>query len=102
MNPAHECFLLDFFPKLDCENLLTDRGDRVPYFPSPRGDSALVSLLYLRREALGVGERAPELPGLDRGRRARALRDGEGRAHRAVLRVAQLKQSRGGLRGTVR
>src|SRR5436305_14555784 len=89
-----------YVPELDCDNLLPDRGDRVPYFPPPPGGSALVSLLYLRREALGGGERVPELLGLDRGRRARALREGEGRAHRAVLRVAQLEQSSGGPRGT--
>src|SRR5919199_4618345 len=65
-------------------------------------DLAFVGLLYPGREALGGGERAPELRRLDRGGRPASLRDGEGRAHRAVLRVAQLEKPLGGLRGTVR
>src|SRR5829696_5444229 len=61
--------------------------------------SVLVRLFDLGREPLGGRELTPELLRPDRGGRPRALRDGEGRAHRAVLRVAQLEQALGRLPG---
>src|SRR5215212_6352183 len=62
-------------------------------------NSVLVRLFDLGRQTLGGRELAPELLRLDRGGRPRALRDGEGRAHRAVLCIAQLKQTLGRLFG---